>query len=122
VGVVTSPFGRRWGAQHPGLDLGAAKGTPIVAAAGGTVIEAGATSGGYGNLTLVRLPDGTVLAYAHQSAILVTVGQVVVAGEQIGRVGSTGRSTGPHLHFEVRPGGGAPIDPARWLRARGVAA
>jgi len=116
---VTSGFGMRvhpvTGAPrlHAGLDLGAPTGTPIRAAAGGTVVFAG-VMGGYGNTVDVRHPDGTTTRYAHQSRILVRSGQQVAAGQAIGLVGSTGASTGPHLHFEVRTPTG-PIDPHTWL-------
>jgi murein DD-endopeptidase MepM/ murein hydrolase activator NlpD len=68
----------------------------------------------------IRHSDGAVTYYAHQSQILVTTGQQVATGAVIGKVGSTGHSTGPHLHFEVRPGGGAPVDPAPFMAERGV--
>lgn len=105
-GPVTSEFGYRWGRTHAGLDIGAPNGAPIWAAAAGTVSYAASMSG-YGNMILIDHGGGVVTAYAHQSAILVSPGTRVAAGQQIGRVGSTGNSTGPHLHFEVRVGGGA---------------
>ena len=110
---VTSPFGWRWGRMHEGIDLGAAYGTPIAAAAAGTVIYAG-WLGGYGNLTVIDHGGGLATAYGHQSHIAVTVGQQVGQGEIIGNVGSTGHSTGPHLHFEVRVNGQA-VDPLGYL-------
>ena len=105
-GPVTSEFGYRWGRQHAGIDIGAPEGSPIYAATAGVVSYAG-SMGGYGNMVLVDHGGGIVTAYAHQSAILVSVGTSVGRGQQIGRVGSTGNSTGPHLHFEVRVGGSA---------------
>jgi murein DD-endopeptidase MepM/ murein hydrolase activator NlpD len=110
---ITSPYGMRWGRMHEGIDLGAAYGTPIAAAASGTVIYAG-WLGGYGNLTVIDHGGGLSTAYGHQSQIGVTVGQQVVQGQIIGNVGSTGHSTGPHLHFEVRVDG-APVDPLGYL-------
>jgi murein DD-endopeptidase MepM/ murein hydrolase activator NlpD len=101
------------------MDIGAGTGTPIVAAADGEVVIAG-WSGGYGNYTCVGhgTYQGRALAtcYAHQSRILVSEGQQVRRGQLIGRVGSTGASTGAHLHFEVRLSG-TPVDPAPWLPA-----
>jgi len=113
AGPVTSNFGQRWGRAHEGIDIGAPTGAAIVAARSGTVAFAGA-QGGYGNLVLIDHGDGIVTAYAHQSRILVSAGQSVGAGGQIGAVGSTGNSTGPHLHFEVRVGGAA-RDPMGYL-------
>jgi murein DD-endopeptidase MepM/ murein hydrolase activator NlpD len=111
--AVTSPFGWRWGRMHEGIDLGAAYGTPIAAAAAGTVIYAG-WLGGYGNLTVIDHGGGLATAYGHQSQIVVSVGQSVAQSEIIGYVGSTGHSTGPHLHFEVRVNG-QPVDPLGYL-------
>jgi murein DD-endopeptidase MepM/ murein hydrolase activator NlpD len=110
---ITSPFGWRWGRMHEGIDLGAAYGTPIAAAGSGTVIYAG-WLGGYGNLTVIDHGGGLATAYGHQSRIAVSVGQQVAGGEIIGYVGSTGHSTGPHLHFEVRVNGQA-VDPLGYL-------
>jgi len=110
---ITSPFGWRWGRMHEGVDLGAAYGTPIAAAGSGTVIYAG-WLGGYGNLTVIDHGGGLATAYGHQSRIAVSVGRQVSRGEIIGYVGSTGHSTGPHLHFEVRVNG-QPVDPLGYL-------
>ena len=112
-GVLTSPFGMRWGRMHEGIDIGAAQGTPIYAAATGTVIYAGWESG-YGNLTVIDHGNGLATAYGHQSRLAVSSGQKVSRGQLIGYVGSTGHSTGPHLHFEVRVNG-TPNDPLRYL-------
>jgi murein DD-endopeptidase MepM/ murein hydrolase activator NlpD len=122
-GRMTSGFGNRFDPYyhvwqlHTGLDLAAPMGTPIVAAAGGRVTRAG-WYGGYGNYTCIDhgVVDGQRLStcYGHQSALLVTPGQVVSAGQVIGKVGSTGASTGPHVHFEVRLGG-RPVDPLPWI-------
>ena len=105
-GPITSGFGRRWGRMHKGIDIGAPTGTPIYAAASGVVSFSGRMSG-YGNIVLIDHGGGIVSAYAHQSRIGVQVGQHVTAGQVIGAVGSTGNSTGPHLHFEVRVQGAA---------------
>jgi murein DD-endopeptidase MepM/ murein hydrolase activator NlpD len=112
-GPVTSGFGMRWGRMHEGIDISASTGTPIWAAAAGTVIYAG-WLGGYGNLVVVDHGSGLATAYAHASAILVAVGQGVTQGETVALVGSTGHSTGPHLHFEVRVNGVA-VDPLLYL-------
>ena len=115
-GTITSPFGWRpnpfGGAPdfHPGLDIAAPSGTTVTAAAGGTVILA-QWYGGYGNFILIDHGGGVATGYGHLSAIYVSVGQQVQRGQAIGAVGSTGHSTGPHLHFEVRIAG-KPVDPA----------
>lgn len=122
-GRKTSDFGNRldpiynvW-RLHAGVDFAAAGGAPIYAAASGSVFRAG-VNGGYGNYTCVyhgtREGQGVATCYAHQSAILVSVGQQVGVGQVIGRVGTTGHSTGDHLHFEVRLDG-TPVDPVPWL-------
>ena len=118
TGRLTSGYGARWGRLHAGIDLAAGVGAPISAVAAGTVASAG-SEGGYGLVVRVQHDDGTVTLYAHLSKLLVTVGQRVAAGTHLGLEGSSGQSTGPHLHFEVRVGGG-PVDPDPWLRARGV--
>jgi murein DD-endopeptidase MepM/ murein hydrolase activator NlpD len=112
-GPVVSGFGMRWGRLHEGIDIAAGMGTPIWAAADGTVIYAG-WLGGYGNLVVLDHGDGLATAYAHASAILVGVGQHVSQGETVSLVGSTGNSSGPHLHFEVRINGSA-VDPLLYL-------
>jgi murein DD-endopeptidase MepM/ murein hydrolase activator NlpD len=112
-GTVTSGFGWRWGRMHEGIDIAAPTGTPIWAAAAGTVIHSG-WLGGYGNLVVVDHGNGLATAYAHASAILVGVGQSVAQGETVSLVGSTGNSSGPHLHFEVRVNGTA-VDPLLYL-------
>jgi murein DD-endopeptidase MepM/ murein hydrolase activator NlpD len=112
-GVVTSGFGWRWGRMHEGLDIAASYGAPISAASAGTVIYAG-WMGGYGNLVVIDHGGGLATAYGHQSSIAVSSGSQVSQGQTIGYVGSTGHSTGPHLHFEVRVNG-SPVDPLGYL-------
>ncbi len=111
---LTQRFGGAGG--HPGIDLGAPMGTQVVAAHAGTVIYAGWESG-YGNFVQILHANNVVTCYAHLSRIDVRVGQQVDTGQQLGLEGSTGFSTGPHLHFEVRLNGqnGAKIDPLAWL-------
>lgn len=117
-GRRTSGYGRRWGRLHAGVDLAAGTGSPVRAAAAGVVKSAG-REGGYGNCVRIIHADGTETVYAHMSRILVSDGERVSAGELVGREGNTGQSTGPHLHFEVRING-TPVNPATWLRKRGV--
>jgi murein DD-endopeptidase MepM/ murein hydrolase activator NlpD len=112
-GPITSPFGMRWGRMHEGVDIGVPYGTPIHAAAAGTVIYAGWMSG-YGNLTVIDHGHGLATAYGHQSALAAGNGQTVSQGQVIGYVGCTGHCFGPHLHFEVRVNG-APVDPLGYL-------
>ena len=111
VGRLSSPFGPRWGRFHYGIDLANRTGTDVVAADGGVVTRVG-MAGSYGNLIIIDHQNGTSTRYAHLSAYNVKVGDVVAQGQSIGKIGSTGRSTGPHLHFEVRVGGVAknPLD------------
>jgi murein DD-endopeptidase MepM/ murein hydrolase activator NlpD len=112
-GVVTSGFGWRWGRLHAGIDIAVGIGTPVVAAAGGTVIIAG-WLGGYGNLVVIDHGNGIATAYGHNSSVTVGVGQYVAQGQLISYSGSTGHSTGPHVHFEVRING-IPVDPMGYL-------
>ena len=120
---ITATFGQSgsmWSSgYHTGLDFAAATGTPLVAVAHGeiTSVEADAA---YGNKTVLTLDDGTEIWYCHQTTIDVSTGQEVAPGDQIGTVGATGNVTGPHLHLEVRPGGGDPVDPAAALEEHGV--
>lgn len=109
---LTARFGAvgLWSSTHTGLDFAGPSGSPIIAIANGVVTETG-YDGAYGNKTVVTLADGTEIWYCHQSTIGVDVGDKVVQGDQIGTLGSTGNTTGPHLHLEVRPGGGDPVDP-----------
>ena len=112
-GTVTSRFGRRGSGTHTGIDIGLPSGTSIVAADGGTVTFAG-WSGGYGYMVKISHGSSTQTWYAHCSALLVSAGQEVAKGQPIARVGSTGNSTGPHLHFEVRINGSA-VNPAPYI-------
>lgn len=108
-----------WSTVHTGLDFAAPSGTPLIAVANGTITEVG-YAGSYGYRTILTLEDGTEVWYCHQSTMSVSVGQTVVGGETIGTVGSTGNSTGPHLHLEIRPGGGNPVDPYAALISHGI--
>jgi murein DD-endopeptidase MepM/ murein hydrolase activator NlpD len=112
-GPMTSPFGWRWGRMHEGIDIGCGYGAPAYASAAGTVIVAG-WMGGYGNLVVIDHGNGIATAYGHNSSISVSVGQAVSQGQVIAAIGSTGHSTGPHCHFEVRVNG-APVDPLGYL-------
>ncbi|MDX2232796.1 MAG: peptidoglycan DD-metalloendopeptidase family protein [Leptolyngbyaceae cyanobacterium bins.349] len=118
-GVLTSGYGWRWGRMHKGIDIAGPIGTPIVAAAEGRITYAGWNSGGYGYLVEIQHPDGSLTLYAHNNRILVQVGQEVDQGQQIAEMGSTGYSTGPHLHFEVHPTGRGAVNPMPFLQARG---
>jgi murein DD-endopeptidase MepM/ murein hydrolase activator NlpD len=120
LGEVTSPFGLRSdplaGEErfHKGIDIAAPEGSPIKAAEAGTVVFSGVASG-YGNVVEIDHGNGVVTKYAHTQENLVSVGQQVGAGQIIARVGATGRSTGPHLHFEVHENG-TPVDPQLFLQ------
>ncbi len=120
---LSAQFGQAGGywssGYHTGLDFAAPSGTPIMAVANGVVTSVG-YEGAYGNRTIVTLEDGTEIWYCHQTSSAVSAGDNVVAGQVIGSVGSTGNSTGPHLHLEVRPGGGDPVDPYAALVVNGV--
>ncbi|WAC92580.1 M23 family metallopeptidase [Mycobacterium sp. Aquia_213] len=118
-GIFTSNFGYRWGVLHAGIDLANAIGTPIVAVSDGVVIDSGPTAG-YGMWVKLLHADGTVTLYGHINTTLVSVGQHVMAGDQIATIGNRGNSTGPHLHFEVLQGGTERIDPVPWLAKRGI--
>jgi murein DD-endopeptidase MepM/ murein hydrolase activator NlpD len=114
-GVRSDPF-RSGAAMHPGIDLAGAYGTPVYATADGTVLRAGWNSGGYGNLVEVDHGRGITTRYGHLAAVLVSAGQKVTRGQQIGRMGSTGRSTGNHLHYEVRIDGRA-VNPIPFMKS-----
>jgi murein DD-endopeptidase MepM/ murein hydrolase activator NlpD len=110
-GLMTSGYGWRWGRMHKGIDIANSVGTAIVAAQHGRVTFSGWSDGGYGYLVEITHTDGSRSLYAHQSRILVQDGEEVVQGQQIGEMGSTGRSTGPHLHFEIHTPGYGAINP-----------
>lgn len=117
-GVLTSGYGWRWGRMHKGIDIAAPIGTPVVAAAPGEVIFSGWNSGGYGNLVKIKHEDGSMTLYGHNNRLLVRSGQYVDQGQQIAEMGSTGRSTGPHLHFEIHPSGNGAVNPISMLPSR----
>jgi murein DD-endopeptidase MepM/ murein hydrolase activator NlpD len=110
-GDFTSAYGMRWGRMHRGIDIAGPIGTPILAAAGGKVVTAGWGEDGFGNKVEIQHPDGTVTLYAHASRVLTKIGATVQQGQQIAEIGSTGASTGPHLHFQIHPGGKDAVDP-----------
>ncbi len=114
-GEFTSGYGWRWGRMHRGIDIAAAVGTPVVAAAPGTVTYAQWNDGGYGNLVEITHEDGSSTLYAHNDRLLVRKGQEVEQGQQIAEMGNTGFSTGPHLHFEVHPRGQGAVNPIAYL-------
>ncbi|MEU8758453.1 M23 family metallopeptidase [Streptomyces sp. NPDC048659] len=118
--------GAMWAHKHSGQDFAVPTGTPVKAAAAGTVVKAGPNGGGdgpaYGNAIVVKHANGTYSQYAHLSKIQVNVGQQVGAGQRIALSGNTGNSSGPHLHFEIRttPNYGSAVNPAAFLRSHGV--
>lgn len=119
---LTASFGETsslWSTVHTGLDFAAPSGTQLVAMAPGTITDTGYDAA-YGNRTIITLADGTEIWYCHQSTIDVAVGETVNPGEPVGTVGDTGNVTGAHLHLEVRPAGGEPVDPYAALQEHGV--
>jgi murein DD-endopeptidase MepM/ murein hydrolase activator NlpD len=118
--ALSSCYGPRWGTIHQGIDFAGTAGTPIHAVGAGTVIAAGWAYSGYGISVMIDHGNGFFSHYAHASQALVQVGQTVTAGQTIALEGATGDATGPHLHFEIHQGLWNQIDPAPWLRARGV--
>ena len=114
AGVISSGYGTRWGTFHYGLDFAAPAGTPIYASRSGKVIYSGYNNGGYGKLIILEHSDGSQTYYAHCSSLYVQVGESVSQGEKIAGVGTTGDSTGNHLHFEIRKNG-KPVNPANYL-------
>lgn len=119
VGILTSGFGPRWGRVHQGIDIANVSGTPIYAAMDGTVVEAGPASG-FGNWVVIRHDGGEVTVYGHMRDYNVAAGQRVKAGQQIAAIGNEGESTGPHLHFEVKPDGVTQTDPQAWFEQQGI--
>lgn len=115
-GDVSSPFGLRWNGSdfHPGIDIANDAGTPILATADGVVTTAGWNDGGYGNMVDIDHGNGIMTRYGHAMQVVVTPGQYVRRGQVIAYMGSTGFSTGPHVHYEVRIGG-EPVNPASYL-------
>ncbi len=116
-GVISSPFGSRWGKMHEGLDIAVSEGTPVLAAECGTVSYVSENAGGYGKFIRIDHGYGVETAYAHLSKIEVSVGQKVNANTRIALSGNTGRSTGPHLHFEITQND-TPLDPTKYLKKR----
>ncbi|MBY6538287.1 M23 family metallopeptidase [Rhodococcus sp. BP-349] len=120
LGTYTSGFGSRWGTLHAGVDIANAIGTPVYAVADGTVIDSGPAAG-FGLWVRLQHADGTITVYGHIDSSEVQVGQTVMAGDEIAKMGNRGQSTGPHLHFEVHLTGDSKIDPLPWLASRGIA-
>ncbi len=118
--AITSSYGKRGRVFHEGLDLKASTGTPVLAAQDGTVIYAGRKIRGYGNMVVIRHSPALSTVYAHNSRLLVKAGQLVRPGQRIALSGNTGRSSGPHLHFEVRHGT-SPVNPLQFLPEPSVA-
>ncbi|HEX6150053.1 M23 family metallopeptidase [Nocardioides sp.] len=119
--VTTATFGEYglWASYHTGLDFNGYEGQEFMSIANGVVTSVG-YDGSYGNKTVVTLEDGTEIWYCHQSSFGVSEGEEVRSGEVIGAIGSTGNVTGSHLHIEVRPGGGDPVDPYAAFIVHGV--
>jgi murein DD-endopeptidase MepM/ murein hydrolase activator NlpD len=118
--------GGMWQSTHSGQDFAVPSGTQVVAAHGGTIVKAGGNGAGdgpaYGNAVVIKHGNGTYSQYAHLSKVTVNVGQIVKTGQEIAKSGSTGNSSGPHLHFEIRTTAnyGSAVDPVKFLRAKGV--
>lgn len=119
TGRFTSPFGPRWGTMHQGIDIANNIGTPIYAVMDGTVVNAGGAQG-FGQWVRIRHDNGEYSVYGHVESFNVSVGQRVAAGDQIATMGNRGQSTGPHLHFEIRPNESTPVDPVTWFAAQGI--
>lgn len=114
AGRVSSPFGMRHGNPHEGIDIAAVRGTPVRSSRSGHVIYSDSGISGYGNMVVVRHNDSFATVYAHLSKLTVKKGQFVTRNQMLGKVGSTGHSSGPHLHFEIR-NGRLPVDPLSYL-------
>jgi murein DD-endopeptidase MepM/ murein hydrolase activator NlpD len=114
-GTISSGYGWRWGKIHQGIDIAAPVGTPVWAAATGIVEFAGWDDSGYGNMLDIRHRDGSITRYAHLNVLFDKQGDTVTQSQVVAAVGSTGNSTGPHLHFEIRPQGGIAADPMAYL-------
>lgn len=113
-GTITSPYGMRWGKLHKGIDIGAPTGAKIIASNEGKIVTSAYNAGGYGHYVIINHGGGYMTVYAHMSKRLVSKGQYVGKGQTIGKVGSTGHSTGPHLHFEIRVNGKA-VNPRKYV-------
>ncbi|GGW56643.1 M23 family metallopeptidase [Streptomyces griseoloalbus] len=123
LGTAYKVAGSMWSSgYHTGVDFSVPTGTSLKAVGSGTVVSAG-WAGAYGNQVVIQLADGHYAQYAHLSSLSVSAGQTVSGGQQVGLSGSTGNSTGPHLHFEIRttPDYGSDVDPVAYLRSKGVA-
>lgn len=118
-GQFTSGYGARWGTTHEGIDIADPIGTPVLAVMDGEVINAGPARG-FGQWVRLRHDDGSISVYGHVHTINVAVGQRVNVGDQIATIGNEGQSTGPHLHFEIRPDGNGPVDPVEWFARQGI--
>ena len=114
INKISSKFGKRWGRDHEGIDIAAPRGTHFLASKDGKVIYSGDSLKTYGNMVIINHGDGSHTVYAHAMKLFVRKGQRVSKGEVIGKVGSTGRSSGPHLHFEIRRNK-VPINPESYL-------
>ncbi len=114
-GTLSSSYGRRWGRMHQGIDIAGPIGTPVVAAADGVVVSSSYQSGGYGNVIDIQHSDGSLTRYGHNNRLIASVGQNVKQGQHIADMGNTGRSTGPHLHFEIHPNSGRAVNPLAYL-------
>jgi murein DD-endopeptidase MepM/ murein hydrolase activator NlpD len=116
---LTSGFGMRWGSMHPGQDFAVPVGTQVKSMSSGTVVFAG-WQGGYGYKVEIQYWDGTVSWFCHNSKLLVKQGENVVPGEVVSLSGSTGHSTGPHVHVEIHPNDGSAVSPLPWLKKTGT--